>query len=87
MSKTDPDKRKAWPTLPNDEAAERFVGEADLTEYDWSKAVPMRFELRKKDKQVALRLSDELLTATKAAAKARGIPYQRFMREAIEKAL
>ena len=29
-------KLKQWPTLKRDEEAEKFVEEADLSEYDWS---------------------------------------------------
>ena len=32
---------KPWPSLPSDEAAERFVETADLSEYDWSRAEPV----------------------------------------------
>ncbi len=74
------------PPLNSDEEAERFVAEADLTEYDLSGFEPMRFELRRKDKTVSLRLPSELLEAAKAAAAREGIPYQRFMRHAIEQA-
>jgi predicted DNA binding CopG/RHH family protein len=79
--------RKAWPVLKTDEEAERFVAEADLTEYDFSAMVPVRFELRRKDKAVSLRLSEALLDAVKRTAARRGIPYQRFMRQAIEQAV
>lgn len=40
---------KPWPVLRTDEEAERFVAEADLSEYGFSAMVPMRFELRRKD--------------------------------------
>ena len=54
---------KPMPRLRTDEEAERFVAEADLTEYDLSGFKPMRFELRRKDKTVSLRLPSELLDA------------------------
>jgi predicted DNA binding CopG/RHH family protein len=78
---------KPMPPLNSDEEAERFVAEADLTEYDLSGFAPMRFELRRKDKTVSLRLPSELLDAAKAAAAREGIPYQRFMRHAVEQAV
>ncbi|HEX6015875.1 MAG TPA: CopG family antitoxin [Geminicoccaceae bacterium] len=78
---------KPWPVLRTDEEAERFVAEADLSEYDFSAMVPMRFELRRKDKAVSLRLSQALLDAAKRAAARQRIPYQRFMRQAIEQAV
>lgn len=77
---------KPMPPLTSDEEAERFVAEADLTEYDLSGFKPMRFELRRKDRTVSLRLPSELLAAVKEAAAREGIPYQRFMRHAIEQA-
>jgi predicted DNA binding CopG/RHH family protein len=79
--------KKAWPVLKTDEDAERFVAEADLTEYDFAQMVPVQFELRRKDKAVSLRLSDALLEAVKRKAARQGIPYQRFMRQAIEQAV
>lgn len=79
--------KKDWPGLASDEDAERFVAEADLTEYDFSQMTPVHFELRRKDKAVSLRLSEALLAAVKRAAAQRGIPYQRFMRQAIEQAV
>jgi predicted DNA binding CopG/RHH family protein len=79
--------KKPWPVLKSDEEAERFVAEADLTEYDFTKMVPMRFELRRKDKTVSLRLPEALLDAVKRTAARRGIPYQRFMRQALERAI
>ena len=66
---------KPMPPLRSDEEAERFVAEADLTEYDLSGFEPMRFELRRKDKTVSLRLPSELLDAAKEAAAREGIPY------------
>jgi hypothetical protein len=49
--------------------------------------VPVHFELCLKDKAVSLRLSEALLDAVKRAAVRQGIPYQRFMRQAIEQAV
>jgi predicted DNA binding CopG/RHH family protein len=65
---------KPMPPLNSDEEAERFVAEADLTEYDLSGFEPMRFELRRKDKTVSLRLPSELLDAAKEAAARGGHP-------------
>src|SRR3954453_14598603 len=52
--------KKDWPALRTDEEAERFVAEADLTEYDFSTMVPVSFELRRKDRSVSLRLPKTL---------------------------
>ncbi|WP_112875518.1 CopG family antitoxin [Paracoccus endophyticus] len=37
-----------WPVLTSDEDAERFVEEADLTEYDFSQMVPVSYEFEAK---------------------------------------
>lgn len=87
MSSDAPRKLKMFPRFASDEDAERFVDETDLSEYDFSDFKPMRFELRRKDRQVNLRMPQDMLDAVKARAKQRDIPYQRFIREAIEKAL
>jgi len=47
----------------------------------------MRFELRRKDKSVSLRLPEGLLDEVRAVAKRANMPYQRFIRLAIERAL
>lgn len=80
-------KLKPLPTFRTDKEAEDFVDNADLREYDLSGGRFVRFELRRKDRQVNLRMPQDMLDAVKARAKARDIPYQRFIREAIEKAL
>ena len=80
-------KLKPLPTFRTDKEAEDFVDNADLTEYDLSGGRFVRFELRRKDRQVNLRMPQDMLDAVKARAKQRDIPYQRFIREAIEKAL
>ena len=40
--------KRKWPVLTSDEEAERFVEEADLTEYDLSQMVPVSYEFEKK---------------------------------------
>jgi predicted DNA binding CopG/RHH family protein len=45
------------------------------------------FELKPKDKTVSLRLPEALLNQVKAHAIKAGIPAQRFMRLALEKAV
>jgi predicted DNA binding CopG/RHH family protein len=47
----------------------------------------MRFETLPKSARVTMRLPEPLIQALKAQAKARGIPYQRLIREALERAL
>ena len=78
---------RKMPPLRSDEEAERFVETADLSEYDLSGFVPMHFEFARKDGRVNMRLPADLLAAVKAKAKARGLPYQRFIREVLERAV
>jgi predicted DNA binding CopG/RHH family protein len=78
---------KPFPELKTDAEAEEFVEKADLSTYDFSGFKPMHFEFEKKTAQVNLRMPEALVKAIKDRAKARGIPYQRFIREALEKAL
>ena len=80
-------KLKALPALMSDEQAEHFVENADLTEYDLSQFKPMHFELQPKSERVNMRLPKPLLDAARARAQAEGIPYQRFIRRALEMAL
>lgn len=78
---------KRLPVLRSDEEAEAFVAEADLADYDLSVLKPTRFEFAPKSKRVNMRLPAELLTAVKATAAQRGIPYQRFIRQVLEEAV
>lgn len=78
---------KKFPQLRSDEEAEAFLENADLSEYDFSEFKPVRFEFRNKDARLNMRLPQSLLDAVKARAVKRGIPYQRFIRETLEKAL
>ncbi len=78
---------KRVPDFRTDEEAAAFL-EQDLSEYiDPAHMVPLRYEDRPKGRSVNLRLSEELLGALKARAKEEGIPYQRFIRLALEQAL
>jgi len=79
--------KKAIPTFKTDKEAEDFVATADLTEYDLSGGQVMRFEMKRKDKSVNLRLPAQLLEAVRRRAQHAGIPYQRFIRMALERAV
>ncbi|MGH9327888.1 MAG: CopG family antitoxin [Terriglobia bacterium] len=79
--------KKKIPTFKNDKEAEAFVETADLTEYDLSGARSVRFEFAKKIARVNMRMPEPLLKAVKSRANARGIPYQRFIREVLEDAV
>ena len=77
---------KRPPDLLSDEDAERFVAEEDLSGYDLSGFTPVRFEFgRAGGRQRAA--AGDLLAAVVRQAEAQGMPYQRFIREAIERAL
>ncbi len=75
------------PELENDEAAEGFVAGSDLTEYDLSAIKMIRFEFQPKSERVNMRLPRPLLDAVKAMAAEAGVPYQRFIRQAVEAAV
>ena len=47
----------------------------------------MQFEFEAKSAQINMRMPEGLVKAIKAKAAARGIPYQRFIRETLEKSL
>ena len=79
--------KKKIPTFKTDRETERFTDTADLSDYDLSGARPVRFEFEKKDARVNMRLPQALLEALKERAKQRGIPYQRLIREALERAV
>lgn len=79
--------KKRLPALKSDRAAETFVAEADLATYDLSGLRMMRYELKLKNRAVSVRLPDELLKAVRSRAKKAGVPYQRFIRIALERAV
>jgi predicted DNA binding CopG/RHH family protein len=79
--------KRPIPSFATDKEAEDFIATADLTDYDLSGGQIVRFEMRPKDKAVSLRLPEKLLDAVRSEAKREGVPYQRFIRMAIESAL
>jgi predicted DNA binding CopG/RHH family protein len=81
------DKGKPIPPLLTDEDAERFLEEADLSEYDLSGFVPANFHLRAQDARVNMRLPATLLTEVKRAATEERVPYQRLIRQLIVEGL
>jgi len=85
-------KRKAknlakLPRLKTDREAERFVTDSDLTRYDLSSLKATQFEFAAKEARINMRLPGELLSAVKRAARQRGVPYQRFIRQTLERAI
>ena len=75
-------KRKV-PDLRTDQEAEAFLAE-DLSALDFSQFKTMHFEFEKKEAQLNMRLPQPLLDAVKDRAKARGVPYTRYIRQLLE---
>ncbi len=79
--------KKKLPRLRSDKEAEDFVEKADLTEYDLSAMRAIRFEFQPKSERVNMRVPRQLLDAVRASAAKAGVPYQRFIRQALEDAV
>ena len=79
-------KKRKVPNFKSDEEAEAFL-EQDLSDLDFSQFKPMQFEFQPKDKSINLRLPEGLLKAVQTHAKRQGIPYQRYIRQALERAI
>jgi predicted DNA binding CopG/RHH family protein len=71
------------PRMTTDEEAEAFLMQ-DLSDLDFSQFKRMHFEFEKKEAQVNMRVPESLLEAVKGRAKARGIPYTRYIRMLLE---
>ena len=74
------------PRLRSDEAAEAFLAN-DLSRLDYSAFKRVTFEVQPKSERVNMRLPKPLLDAVKARAGTEGIPYQRYIRKALENSL
>lgn len=78
---------KTFPRLKTDEEIEALL-EEDLSDYlTPDNFKPVTFEFKPKDKSVNVRMSEEMLEKVKSVSKKEGIPYQRYIRRAIERAL
>lgn len=75
---------RPMPSLVSDAEAEKFVETADLSTHDLSGFKPMHFEFEPKTAALNMRLPQNLLDALKAKAKAKGIPYSRYVRLLLE---
>lgn len=75
---------KKVPRLRTDEEAEAFLDQ-DLSDLDFSQFKPARFEFSPKVARLNMRLPEELLAALKDRARARGVPFTRYVRELIER--
>ena len=78
---------KKIPTLKTDKKTEEFIDKTDLSDYDLSKFKPTKFEFAAKDQRLNMRLPLSLLEAVKKKAKLKGLPYQRYIRATLEKAV
>ena len=79
--------KKKLPRLKTDKQAEDFVATSDLTRYDLSRMRTVQFEFAPKAARINMRLPADLLKAVKSTAARRGVPYQRFIRQALEEAI
>ena len=79
--------KRKLPSLKSDKAAADFVAKADLTAFNLAALQPTRFEFAAKEARVNMRLPGELLAAVKRAASKAGVPYQRYIRRALEEAV
>ena len=77
---------KKIPEIMTDKQAEKII-ENDLSDLDFSQFRPVQFEYKPKNRQVNLRMSEELLAAVKIKAENEGMSYQRYIRQAVENSL
>ncbi|MBI5428046.1 MAG: CopG family transcriptional regulator [Nitrospinae bacterium] len=79
--------KKKVPEFKCDEEAEKFL-EKDLADYlDRRNFQKVSFEFQPKTKKVNIRFPEKLLNAVRKEAKRQGIPYQKFIRQAVEYSL
>jgi predicted DNA binding CopG/RHH family protein len=78
--------KKKVPKMKTNKEAEDFLDQ-DLSDLDFSQFKPVQFEFEKKGAQLNMRVPKPLLDAVKARAKARRIPYTRFIRQLMEQAI
>lgn len=77
---------KKVPKLRTDAEAEVFLDQ-DLSTLDFSQFKRARFEFEKKEARINMRVPDALLRAVKKRASTQKMPYQRFIREVLERAV
>jgi predicted DNA binding CopG/RHH family protein len=74
------------PVMTTDAEAEAFLDQ-DLLDLDFSQFKPVQSEFQAKTERVNMCLPAELLKAVQAKVKAEGMPYQRFIRATLAKAV
>ena len=72
--------------MTTDEEAIAFLDQ-DLSDLDFSQFKPVRHEFAKKSARLTMRLPEGLLDDIKRRAEARGMPYQRYIRQALEQVI
>ena len=79
--------KKHLKKIKTDKSAEKLLNK-DLSDYIHSENFKrVHFELYPKDQTVTIRMSEPLVKALKNRAKAKGIHYQKLIRQALEKVL
>ena len=79
--------KKKIPDFQTDDEAEEFVATADLTEYDLSGFVPVRFDFGGDQNRLSVDLPSRLIDRLHQAAQQAGVTESAFIREALETAL
>ena len=78
---------KNFSSFRTNQEAKDFVDNADFSQYDFSEFKIVKYEFEPKNTTINLRLPEKLLEAIKEKAKKSGLPYTRFIRLILEKAL
>lgn len=77
---------KTVPPMTTDAEAEAFLDQ-DLSDLDFAQFKAVSWEVEPKSARINMRLPEKLMQALKLRAQERGIPYQRLIREALEREL
>lgn len=78
---------KKMPSFKNDEEAEAFVSDSDLTDYDLSEFKKIKYEFKPKSETINISVPESLLLSIKNRAKEKGIPYTHWIRQVLEEAV
>ena len=79
--------KKKLPSMKTDKAVENLLSE-DLSDYiHTGNFRRISFEFEPKDKSITLRLSSKLLETVQEASKSKGMGYQKYIREVLERAV
>lgn len=74
------------PAMTTDAEAEAFLDQ-DLSDLDFGQFKPVDWERGPKTARINMRVPQPLLEALKSKAAAQGIPYQRLIRDILERGL